>query len=215
MPQEIYLLDCGDVVPADKTTRKEHSFSVPTPHRAFFLTSETSTERDDWVAAISKAAATSRAAQQLRLRGGGVAPTELALTVAAQREFFASGATKSVGWRCEQIQKLCTAIAQASDRFSETQAADGVVPSHMAGAVGMLMGAMGYYLSQVAKWAAPKPLDDTLPAERRGGIECDWIRVMEPKGLVLNIAPWNGVPSAAPPPEGACCGCWPLHWPRE
>ena len=67
---------------------------------------------------------------ELRLNGsgGGVAPTELALTVAAQREFFASGATKSVGWRCEQIQKLCTAIAQASDRFSETQAADGVVP---------------------------------------------------------------------------------------
>jgi aldehyde dehydrogenase (NAD+) len=30
-----------------------------------------------------------------------------------------------------------------------------------------------------------------MPAERRGGVDCDWLAVSEPKGVVLNIAPWN------------------------
>merc|ERR1719203_851085 len=53
------------------------------------------------------------------------------------------------------------------------------------------MGVMGYYLAMVAHWSAPKELVDTMPAERRMGIECDWLCLSEPKGVVLNIAPWN------------------------
>jgi aldehyde dehydrogenase (NAD+) len=128
-----------------------------------------------------------------------------------QKAFFATGATKEVGWRCEQIKKLCTSIQAASDRISAAQAADGVATAHFAGSAGMLMGAMGYYLSQIGKWAAPKVLDDTLPAERRGGIECEWLRVMEPKGVVLNIAPWNApvllsvLPVVGALAAGNCC----------
>merc|ERR1719223_330789 len=55
----------------------------------------------------------------------------------------------------------------------------------------MLMGAMGFYLANMGKWAAPKALEDTMPAEQSGGVDCDWLDVKEPKGVVLNIAPWN------------------------
>ena len=116
---------------------------------------------------------------------------EAALRLKAQRKLVTTGATRAIEWRKEQIQKLCGAVMQASERISEAQAADGVVPSHFAGSAGMLMGAMHYYLAMVGSWAAPKVLSDTLPVERRGGVECDWVRVMEPKGAVLNIAPWN------------------------
>lgn len=111
--------------------------------------------------------------------------------VEAQRDFFATGATRSVPWRCEQIRKLCTAMQQNTGRISEAMAEDNVVPSDFQGSAGMLMGAMGYYLSKVGEWSAPKLLDDTLPADRRGGVECDWLALSEPKGVVLNIAPWN------------------------
>merc|ERR1719460_3404996 len=70
---------------------------------------------------------------------------------------------------------------------------------------------MGYYLGMVAQWAKPKELADTMPAERRMGIECDWLCVKEPKGLVLNIAPWNAptllsiLPCLGALAAGNCC----------
>lgn len=143
--------------------------------------------------------------------GAPAIPAKISDTVQSQRAFFATGATREVGWRCAQIQKLCSAVASAADQISEAQAADGVVPSHFAGSAGMLMGAMGYYLSKVGEWSAPTALDDTLPVERRGGIDCEWVRVMEPKGIVLNIAPWNApvllsvLPCLGALAAGNCC----------
>lgn len=109
----------------------------------------------------------------------------------AQRKLFDSGATRSLDWRREQIVRLCDAVMAATDAISEAQAADGVVPAHFGGSAAMLAGARGYYLAMIPVWMAPQPLVDTLPAERRGGIECAWTRVHEPKGAVLNVAPWN------------------------
>eukprot|EP01065_Artemidia_motanka_P050777 TRINITY_DN8759_c0_g1_i1.p1 TRINITY_DN8759_c0_g1~~TRINITY_DN8759_c0_g1_i1.p1 ORF type:complete len:392 (+),score=115.80 TRINITY_DN8759_c0_g1_i1:357-1532(+) len=40
-------------------------------------------------------------------------------------------------------------------------------------------------------WAKPVELADTLPEFMQGGVRCEWLRVSEPKGVVLNIAPWN------------------------
>ena len=59
--------------------------------------------------------------------------------VQLQRKFFASGATRSVEWRCEQIRTLCGAIISAADRISEAQQADGVVPWHFAGSAGAIL----------------------------------------------------------------------------
>eukprot|EP00928_Gymnodinium_smaydae_P036477 TRINITY_DN25491_c0_g4_i1.p1 TRINITY_DN25491_c0_g4~~TRINITY_DN25491_c0_g4_i1.p1 ORF type:complete len:496 (+),score=78.88 TRINITY_DN25491_c0_g4_i1:57-1490(+) len=131
--------------------------------------------------------------------------------VQKQRAFFATGATKPVGWRCEMIKKLATCVIEAADRISEAQAADGVCPSDMRGAAGMLTGAMYHYLANVGKWAAPVELEDTMPPERRAGVECDWLRISEPKGVVLNIAPWNApallsiLPCLGALAAGNCC----------
>jgi len=129
-----------------------------------------------------------------------------------QRQFFATGGTRLVAWRCEQIKKLVMCVVEAADKISAAQAADGVTPSAFApGATGMLQGAMGYYLAMVANWSAPKELVDTNPPERRMGIECDWLCVKEPKGLVLNIAPWNApvilsvLPVLGALAAGNCC----------
>merc|ERR1712086_762720 len=66
-------------------------------------------------------------------------------------------------------------------------------------------------MGNIDGWSAPKDLVDTLPAERRNGIECDWSCVMEPKGVVLNIAPWNApillsvLPCLGALAAGNCC----------
>lgn len=109
------------------------------------------------------------------------------------------------------IKQLAECIIQNAAQFSEAQAADGACPSDMTGAAGMMTGAMYYYLGNVGKWAAPVALEDTMPAERRGGVECDWLRVSEAKGLVLNIAPWNApvllsiLPCLGALAAGNCC----------
>lgn len=75
----------------------------------------------------------------------------------------------------------------------------------------MLTGACYYYMGKIDEWAQPKDLPDTLPAERRNGIECEWVRVMEPKGVILNIAPWNApvilsvLPCFGALAAGNCC----------
>merc|ERR1719401_2468443 len=61
------------------------------------------------------------------------------------------------------------------------------------------------------QWAKPKELQDTLPQERRMGIECEWLCIKEPKGQVLNIAPWNApvllciLPCLGALAAGNCC----------
>lgn len=175
---------CGAKMVSEPGARP-FSFAVQAGSRSINMAAASEAERDGWVKAIQRV---------LSERGSGerkLADDAVLTAVEAQRALFASGATRSVAWRCEQIRKLCGVVAESADKISEAQAADGVVPSHFAGAVGMLMGAMGYYLAMVPKWSAPLALEDTLPPDRRMGVECEWVRVMEPKGLVLNIAPWN------------------------
>merc|ERR1711871_20558 len=123
------------------------------------------------------------------------APAQLDPTVvsafAKQKELFATGQTRDLGWRKQQIQLLMQFMMAAKDKISEAQAADGVSPSDFTGASGMVAGAAGYYCAMLDSWAAPKPINDTTPAERTNGIDCDWVGLMEPKGVILNIAPWN------------------------
>merc|ERR1719324_1768573 len=63
----------------------------------------------------------------------------------------------------------------------------------------------------IENWSTPKELVDTMPAEMRMGIECEWLCVKEPKGQVLNIAPWNApillsiLPCLGALAAGNCC----------
>lgn len=184
-PTEEIELRLVTLVQAEANPSRPFSFTVQTPARNFNLQAGSDAERCEWIAAIEAAAA-----EQKRSTMSGPDSMSVA-AVQLQKDFFNSGATRSVAWRVETIKKLCAAITQAAGRISEAQAADCVCPSNFAGAVGMLMGAMGFYTAMVGVWSAPSTLDDTLPAERRMGIDCEWLRVMEPKGVVLNIAPWN------------------------
>merc|ERR1711865_568742 len=141
----------------------------------------------------------------------GVALTKMSEAFKKQKEFFATGATRNAGWRKGQIMALMKVITEAADRISTAQAEDGVCPSSFQGAAGMLTGAAYFYMGNIDGWSAPKDLVDTLPAERRNGIECDWSCVMEPKGVVLNIAPWNApillsvLPCLGALAAGNCC----------
>jgi len=116
-----------------------------------------------------------------------------------------------VSWRCQQIRTLCLTLQQNAKLISEAQLADHVTPSDFTGSGGMMMGGMGFYLSKVGEWAAPTALEDTIPPERSGGIDCDWLQVKEPKGIVLNIAPWNApvllsvLPILGALAAGNCC----------
>jgi len=147
------------------------------------------------------------------MAGIDTAPAEeyIASGFQKQKAFFASGVTRDVGWRKGQIMALMTAITGAADRLSEAQAQDGVCPSDFRGAAGMLTGAAYFYVGNIDGWSAPKSLADTLPVERQNGIECDWSCVMEPKGVVLNIAPWNApvilsvLPVLGALAAGNCC----------
>jgi len=129
----------------------------------------------------------------------------------AQQEFFATGATRDLAWRKQQMQLLMQAIMAAAKPLSEAQEADGVCPSDFQGAAGMVAGACAYYSALLDKWASTQVIPDTIPAERSGGIDCDWVRVMEPKGVVLNIAPWNAptllavLPALGALAAGNCC----------
>lgn len=147
---------------------------------------------------------------------GGVAeasalPADVLEQIKKQKEFFATGATRNAGWRKGQIMALMKVITEAAERISAAQAEDGVCPSSFQGAAGMLTGAAYFYMGNIDGWSAPKDLVDTLPAERRNGIECDWSCVMEPKGVVLNIAPWNApillsvLPCLGALAAGNCC----------
>jgi aldehyde dehydrogenase (NAD+) len=102
-------------------------------------------------------------------------------------------------------------ITGAAKEIGEAQAKDGVRPSDFTGAAGMITGAAYYYMGKLDEWAAPKNIGDTLSPERNNGIECDWVRIKEPKGVVLNIAPWNApavldiVPVLGALAAGNCC----------
>merc|ERR1719231_937600 len=69
---------------------------------------------------------------------------------------------------------------------------------------------MGFYCAKVGEWSAPDILEDTI-GDRSGGIDADWLTVKEPKGVVLNIAPWNApvllsvLPMLGALAAGNCC----------
>ena len=61
-------------------------------------------------------------AELLAFLGVGASDPQVENVLQRQRDFFATGATKSVGWRCGQIKTLCLAITAESERISAAQA---------------------------------------------------------------------------------------------
>jgi aldehyde dehydrogenase (NAD+) len=97
---------------------------------------------------------------------------------------------RDVAWRREKIAQVGKLIEENVAAFSQAQEEDGVTPSNFFGASKMVFGAVQYYQALVGKWAAPTPVEETLPPPMRVP-EGEWLVVPEPKGVGLVIAPWN------------------------
>jgi len=98
--------------------------------------------------------------------------------------------TRDIAWRREKIAQVGKLIEENVAAITQAQEEDGVTPSNFFGASKMVFGAVQYYQALVGKWAAPTPIEDTLPPPMRVP-EGEWVLVPEPKGVGLVIAPWN------------------------
>jgi aldehyde dehydrogenase (NAD+) len=104
------------------------------------------------------------------------------------RRSFASGRTRSVGWRTEQLQGIERMVTEHETEFLQAMADDFGKPRFEAWMTDLMPVAAEatHAARQVARWMRPRwtwPGRANLPGR-------SWT-VAEPKGTVLIIAPWN------------------------
>lgn len=115
-------------------------------------------------------------------------PKAIADRIAQQRQFFATGQTRSLDTRRQQLLKLQAAIDRYADPILQAVAQD-LGKCHMeayAGELSAIQGEITYALQHLKRWAKPHPAATTLlqfPAQA-------WTQA-EPLGVVLIIGPWN------------------------
>jgi aldehyde dehydrogenase (NAD+) len=116
--------------------------------------------------------------------------TESSITeiVSQQRRFFASGTTKSVEFRIEQLKKLKQVIQQSAESIFTALKADLNKPIFEAysSEIGIIVSEIDYILKHIKTWtkAQKKSVSLTLlPASAE--------IYPEPLGVVLIIGPWN------------------------
>lgn len=91
--------------------------------------------------------------------------------------------------RLEVINKVAKLIEEGVEEISSAQAVDRVVPAKFV--PGQLLGACKSYQKLVPDWIKPEPLEDTFPDAQKGGVDTDWSVINEPKGVCVNVSPWN------------------------
>ncbi|HEY9762792.1 MAG TPA: aldehyde dehydrogenase [Trichocoleus sp.] len=104
----------------------------------------------------------------------------------AQRDFFATGATKSIEFRIEQLKRLKTAVLKHQDEIIAAAQADLGRPLYEGYFEIGVLSELSYILKHLKAWAKPKRVGLGL-AQKPGTA---WIQP-EPKGVVLIIGPWN------------------------
>jgi aldehyde dehydrogenase (NAD+) len=103
-----------------------------------------------------------------------------------QRQFFATGKTKDVDFRIEQLKHLKSAIASNQSRIVDAVKADLNRPEYEAYFEIAAIAEVNYAIKNVKSWAKPKKVPtsiDQFPASAR--------IYPEPLGVVLIIGPWN------------------------
>jgi aldehyde dehydrogenase (NAD+) len=103
-----------------------------------------------------------------------------------QREFFATGKTKDVEWRIEQLKRLKQAIIAHQEAILHAVKADLGRPDFEAYFEIASIADINYAIKQIKSWVKPKKV--------RAGIEQFPASAQiypEPLGVVLIIAPWN------------------------
>ena len=103
-----------------------------------------------------------------------------------QREYFATGATKPLEFRLEQLRRLKQAILDRQDAILEAAKADLGRPAFEAYFEIATLGEVNKALKQLKTWMKPQKVGigiDQFPGSA-------WIQP-EPLGVVLVIGPWN------------------------
>lgn len=103
-----------------------------------------------------------------------------------QRQFFATGQTKEVSFRIEQLKRLKQAITSYQERIVEAVKADLNRPEYEAYFEIASISEANYAIKNLKSWVKPKK----VPAPIEQFPAAAYI-YPEPKGVVLIIGPWN------------------------
>ncbi len=105
-----------------------------------------------------------------------------------QREFFSSGATRSVEYRMRQLKSLYYIIRINEEEICAALKKD-LGKSHYEAyttEVGVVLTQIAYTLKHLRKWARPQKVPTSLLQFKGGGMV-----LSEPYGVCLILAPWN------------------------
>ena len=108
--------------------------------------------------------------------------------VSRQREFWNTGATRSVEWRLIQLEKLEQALEEREEALCAALKADLGKAAYESwlSEIGMTLGELRFARKHLKKWAAVKRRPSAMPLFPAGS------RVVpEPYGTVLIMSPWN------------------------
>lgn len=114
-------------------------------------------------------------------------PTTITTTLDAQRTYFAGGATRSLGWRIQQLQALKEIIRKNEEQILDALTADLGKPrtEGYLTEVSYLYGSIDHALKHLRRWARSRRVPTPLHLTGSGRID------YEPYGTVLIIAPFN------------------------
>lgn len=107
-------------------------------------------------------------------------------TLQAQRDFFASGQTRPVSFRLEQLNKLKQAILERQEAIVDAAKADLGRPEFEGYFEVGVLAELSHIIKNVQRWAKPQKV--SLPLAQLPGSA--WVQP-EPLGSVLIIGPWN------------------------
>jgi aldehyde dehydrogenase (NAD+) len=105
-----------------------------------------------------------------------------------QREHYNSGATLSISYRKQQLQKLYDAVKRSEAEITEALTRDFAKPpiETFLTEIGFLLTEIRHTLKSIRKWSKPERVPNTLTHIGSKGYI-----VPEPYGVTLIIAPWN------------------------
>ena len=113
-------------------------------------------------------------------------PTAITTLLAAQRAFFATGATHPLAFRLEQLQRLKAAISARQSEIVQAVKSDLGRPDYEGYFEVGVLTELAYILKHLKSWVKPRKVG--LPLAYMPGSA--WVQP-DPLGVVLIIGPWN------------------------
>ncbi len=115
-------------------------------------------------------------------------PTDISALVAAQKSFFATGKTRDLAFRREQLQRLYQVIQDHSGELEEVfrkEMNKGAFEAYST-EIGLVLEEIRFHLKHLRRWARPRRTPTPLLHFRASS------RIVpEPYGTVLILSPWN------------------------